>query len=128
MTVYLQGVPWENFVKHVGKLHGVSLEELQYANENPQQYVNRKISTPPSDNEPEPEPELEWKPQPEVQYVADGMRRRHTDPMLQPQNVSAGSVFHSERQRCMQMLKVLADTLDDEYVDGGRAHWGSEDR
>ncbi|MDA8532005.1 hypothetical protein N9K45_00095 [bacterium] len=26
------------------------------------------------------------------------------------------------------MLKVLAQMLDDEYSEGGRAHWGSEDR
>ena len=34
----------------------------------------------------------------------------------------------AERDRCMRMLKVLADTLDEEYSEGGRAHWGSEDR
>lgn len=32
------------------------------------------------------------------------------------------------RERCIQMLTVLADTLDQEYLSGGRAHWGSEDR
>ena len=33
-----------------------------------------------------------------------------------------------DRQRCMAMLKVLSTTLDQEYIEGGRAHWGSEDR
>ena len=32
----------------------------------------------------------------------------------------------SERERCVRMLKILAATLDDEYNEGGRAHWGSE--
>ena len=34
----------------------------------------------------------------------------------------------ADRARCAQMLKVLATTLEEEYSDGGRAHWGSEDR
>ena len=43
-------------------------------------------------------------------------------------NINVQMGFEAERKRCMRMLKVLADTLDDEYSEGGRAHWGSEDR
>ena len=34
----------------------------------------------------------------------------------------------ADQARCAQMLKNLANTLDEEYSEGGRAHWGSEDR
>ena len=33
-----------------------------------------------------------------------------------------------ERERCVAMLQVLGDTLEQEYAQHGGSHWGSEDR
>ena len=65
---------------------------------------------------PEPEPEGELAPEPGPEQIESRI------PTVFQREVQA------DRARCIQMLRNLADTLEQEYRDGGRAHWGSEDR
>ena len=102
---------------------------------------------------PEPEPEPErigvsrhvspqragrgWEPEPEPEPESglgapseeSAQRLLHElQELRRSMDNHTSKLLDAERQRCIQMLKVLADTLDDEYNEGGRAHWGSEDR
>ena len=89
--------------------------------------------------EPEPEPELgdsiSRPVSPDRQrpigtsneFVSGALGRSAAQERMRLQ-VENDRQVEDDRQRCMAMLKVLSTTLDQEYIEGGRAHWGSEDR
>jgi len=64
--------------------------------------------------EPEPEPEPDHL---EMSSLQEG-----------PQDEKTKQKKQEERERCVAMLQVLGDTLEQEYAQHGGSHWGSEDR
>jgi len=87
--------------------------------------------------EPEPEPEDDSISRPvspdrqrttSNESVSDTLEHSAAQERMRLQVENDRRQVEDDRQRCMAMLKVLSTTLDQEYIEGGRAHWGSEDR